>query len=399
MAADSELANLYVSFTAKGSQALNKQIDSKRSRLVAAATAAVQFGRNLATAADMAAQRLGGVASKALAVGAALTGGLVAKGLSGTREAETMGNAFSLLGRAVADIAAPAVRALTQAVIEVAGWLISLDRTTKDSILQWSLFTAGVLGAVAIMPKLVAGIKLVSSAVSLMMSKWVAIPALILGVATAIIYLSGEGDTFEERMVSGVGNVAKAWVGFKAVMGGVWSFFKSVMSDMWERMKKIAAGEGFGGDFAGTFKKASEEADKAFNDIMAKQYFQTEKKARNIAQEIANITKSIMGGEGGGGFLSGIGDILGITNALRGFFSMPAIQRIATAWNDKRPVQVEHKFNLQSLQSSWEQLQKTMVASNDQQRQIEIWENIRRGIGDLVNLWKGGLNIKGGVVR
>lgn len=379
MAAESELASLYIDFSTRNSKQVDKEIDQKRGRLMLAAEAAKRYGAAAFAAGQAAAKSFAdaAVAAARYARFAAIgTVGFLAKGLGGTKEAETLGNAFTFLSRVVGDLFAPAIRGVTQAFIELSRWLLSLDADTRRAAQAWAAFAAAAVAFVAAAPGLLAGIRLLSAAVTMFASKWVAIPALILAVGVALIYLAGEGETFEERMVSGWHNIELVIVAVKARLAEFGAFMAVIGRDF---LKLAATNPLKGGaiQWAATIAEAEVAGQAAFKRVADQGVQQAAVNKRNIQEAIANLKKNIAGENGAGGLLGMVFKPL-----MELFGAGGAWDRIADAMNNPQPLQVRHSINVTGGQQLWETLQRSTVG-NKQDQQIQKLDQIRVGIDKM----------------
>lgn len=358
MANESQLASLYIDLATRNSKQVDKEIDAKRVKLAQAAAAASAYGK-IATGA------LSAVGRAATVAGAAITG-IVFKGMSGTQEAGTLSNAFQLLATVVADIAAPAIRAFTQVIIEIAAWLLTLDGETRDNILSWTLFATGIAGATAAFVALLPAVRAIVNVSGLLLSKWALIPAAIGGVAVALVYATGEGDTFVDRMLSGLEKIREKW------------------HELQQGLTFVAVAA-----YTGSIDQGYDAANQLRNEQFAERKKQTED-LKKRAEDLKKILGQISGDSGSGGIFSGIKGVFGSFAGIKlpglgDLFGGEAWDRIMKVYGDKTPLKVQHEFNIQSLQQSWERLQKTKTGGDEQDKQIGILDQIRRGIDKLVN--------------
>lgn len=361
MAVESELGRLYVAFAAKGDKQLDKAIDAKRTRLQQAAASAMVFGRSLAVAVESSIQRVGGLAQRVLVVGGLLKGLVLGAGMSGTKEAETMSNAFTLLARVIADIFAPAIRGAIQVMIELARWIISLDKETKSNILGWTLFAAAVTGALAVLPGVVTVLKGLVSVLSVVPGKWGLVALAIGGVVAALEYLSDATLSWENKTLSALGHVAAGWQGLKGFVGGAVSALT-------------------GGNFKEGFREWS-----GLNQEMER-YLKNRgltESAKSILREKYPNDPAFKPGEEekrAAGFIERWK--AAFKGAFDGSENTP-MGRIMKAIADGKPLQVKHNIDILSFQSAWEKMQKS-TTGDKQDKQIEQLEQIRRGIA-LIN--------------
>jgi hypothetical protein len=356
MAAESNLADLYVNFSSRNSKALDKEIDAKRGRLLAAAQAAGHFAKQAAGGFAAGAAAVGRFAAVAAAAGA----GLVARGLAGTREAAALGSAFTLLSRIVADVFAPAVRVVTQAVIELARWWLSLDKETRHSIQTWVLLGAAVAAAAAAFPLVKTAATAFISVIGLLPAKFTAVALAIGGVIVALELLSDKMLDWENKQDGMLKRAAAGWAGLKGIIGGA-----------------VQAASG------GTFKEGFREWS-GLNDQM-KKYLDSRgltESAKEILREKYPDRPEFKPSE----LEQRAQGMLGRWKQMfQGMFDVSensAIGRVLQKFNDRRPVQVVHKVDFLSLDEVWRKAQReASERGNDQQRQADELEQMRRDIG------------------
>ena len=341
---------------------------------MAAAAAAGNFAKMAAGGMAVAAQAVGRVAQRVAAVGAAFAGGLIFKGMQGTQEADDLSNAFSTLALVIADVFAPAVRAVTQGIVELSSWFVSLDESTKANILSWTLLAAGVGGVIALLPVLKAGLSALSGIFSVLSAKIVLIPALILGVIAGILLLVAEGDTFEERSVGALTIVIRMWASLKASLLTVWEVLKGIGKGMYRLLT---------GDFEGAWEAISSEMKDGIKRVWAEaqqSFSEAPRTAQNVVNSIKDITNKV----------TGMGE------AIRNMAGDDTpLGRIAEAFKNNRPLQLKAEVSFQSGYSMWQQTLKSVVESgkSDVAKQLE---EVRQARMNLEKINREGVMIKGG---
>lgn len=240
-----ELAELYVQFTSKGVDRVGTDVAGIGAKAKQADSYIKQLSNSLAAISKVA---------TAFSFGGALgIGGIAAIASSGTVEAERFAKACELLGRVLGDQLAPYLRAVTDAVINVARWWRSLDLETRQSATRWALLTTVVAGFVAALPLIVSGVIAVVAALGALLSPILLIPTGIAAAVAAIALLAAEGDTFAEKAANMAEGVTTAWFAIRAVVRTVATeiaelakLIGDVMAASWEKKKSLLTG-----DFAG----------------------------------------------------------------------------------------------------------------------------------------------------
>lgn len=90
--------------------------------------------------------------------------GIVKAGLQGTEEGARMAAAWEKLSQKIAAVFLPVVEKVTEVIERLADWFDSLSEEQQDNVMKWTLWIGGVLAAIIIIPKLVAGLALVKAA-------------------------------------------------------------------------------------------------------------------------------------------------------------------------------------------------------------------------------------------
>lgn len=362
---ESELGSLYVSFSSRGSKELDRAIDDKESKLSRAAKAAGGFAKGLAGGiAGLAAQALGKLqeiqqnALRNVAIGVAAIGGVVAKGLSGTKEAETLGSAFQLLSRTIADLFAPAIRGVIDVIANLVEWWQKLDPATRRTVQNFALVAAGVVAAIAAF-KLLATV--VSTAIGILLNPFIMIPVLVAGAVAAILYLTASGETFEEKMTSVIENVIIAWHALKGAILGVWAVLKEVFAPIGAFFK--ATGQALTGNFAAAGRTLSTIRFPDISGAFSKEWNKAKeemKGARPLAEWLVNKGKEFLNMFGG----------------------------------DRKPLQMKMQIDFGTLDSVWERLHKAVNEGGDERQQrLQQLEMNRRMASNFDQLMREGVKI------
>jgi hypothetical protein len=113
----------------------------------------------------------------------------VRAGMAGTAEGEMLGLQFQRLHREIANLFQPAITGAVNMVTKAADWFRNLSGAQQESIAKWVAISVGAMGAVVTLPKLAAGLSLVSNALRAMTA---ANPFLLLAGAVAGLMVSTE---------------------------------------------------------------------------------------------------------------------------------------------------------------------------------------------------------------
>ena len=186
------LAEQSIVFTTEGMPGVDRAVDGLKGRLDKVAesnkkaqAAAKGFTGAMTQGVAGVAQRIGGLVRSfsvggGLGLGGALSvGGIAAGALRGTVEAERLGRAIEYFTRVLGDELAPAVRAVTDGIVQAAHWYRSLDKGTRQAVAGVALLATGI----TVVATVVASITAVVGAIG-------AIPLAVGGAVAAIVVFS-----------------------------------------------------------------------------------------------------------------------------------------------------------------------------------------------------------------
>jgi hypothetical protein len=171
-------------------------------------------------------------------------GGIAAGALSGTVEAERLGRALEYFARTLGDELGPAVRAVTDYIIQAADWYAKLDKSTRKAIMGVALFATGLALAATVLPSIIAGVAALFSPAGAIVAGIAAVVAVIASIPDVI----GKIEAAVAKLAGVAGNNKGGWKaaewldfpkGILAEMGRVFGF-KPPDALMPANQKKIA---------------------------------------------------------------------------------------------------------------------------------------------------------------
>jgi hypothetical protein len=137
------------------------------------------------------AEAVGKVATVAFASASATLAGFVRAGLAGTTAGEALSLRFQMLSREIASLFLPAIRATIGAVGSLVTWFRTLSGDQQASIARWTAAGLAALGVATILPRVAAGIGLVTGALRALAGSLGGPLALFLGLAAGTVAFGG----------------------------------------------------------------------------------------------------------------------------------------------------------------------------------------------------------------
>lgn len=339
MAIESVLARQYVEFAVRGLGAVSTAMGAVRSGLQRVDVLARAVRERLSSVVPLFA-KLG-------ALGAAFTGIFGRAALKDTEEADDLNRAFTALAQTIGEIFVPYIRRLTEFLELARTEFANLSPETKNTIAQFVLIGTAVAGVVVLLPPLLAGFGAVTTVVAALASPLVLIPALLIGAGAAFLYAASEGENFEEKLENMPKTLAEVIVGLKGLVAGLKEYIITLIK-------------------TGDATKASFKADRALEGVVEKNKDFLKSAAdfpKTLQKNLAPFLDAVKQVRSG---LSGLrADATGAEGAIaraRDLALKPLDFRPPT------PKPPRFAAGFESLQGTFERLQKGLLGVNDDQR-------------------------------
>jgi hypothetical protein len=232
------------------------QVTDQNQRAAAAFSIFGKAGTDLLPLLDQGGAGIDQMQARARALGLEMSGE-TAKGATGFKRAlQDLEDVSKMLTVTIGSAVAPAVQQFAQRATRIIGLVMQWSKGHQDLIATIRKVAVGVTAAGAALVVLGTAISLMAPAVGAIAAVVGAlaapvtiVAAAVVGIGAAFAYAVGSGDTFAQRIMSGLGKVAEfldaalgSWDGFTTSMAALWQQLKPRLLNVWLDIKGALIG-------------------------------------------------------------------------------------------------------------------------------------------------------------